>query len=226
MGGTTSGLPPDADDIANTLLVLKLTHRLTDKESTESLIRFLREDYFITYEAEFQPSLTTNINCLIALSHFNKDSRLGMLRNKVNQWTKDYIIRNKFTFEDKWHLSKYYGLSRALIAFMYNDLEFGNTILDMIKFEQNEDGGWGMDGSTAIESACVIIAISHWIRNSNHTCNEDRLCLVKASNFMSVTYEEDIPNFWIDKTLYSLINLDQLAIECAKYCLNNFVNFN
>ena len=220
VGGTTSGLPPDADDISNTLLVLKLTDRLTEEEPTKSLMRFFRGGYFISYEAEIQPSLTTNINCLIALSHLNMDAPLVNTRNIICEWTKNYIIENNYSFEDKWHLSKYYGMSRSLIAFLYNDLEFGKTILEKIKSEQNNDGGWGMDGSTPIESAYVIIAISHWVRNSNaDSCDEGRVCLERAKNYMRVANNEDIPSFWIDKTLYSLINLDKLAILCAKYCL-------
>ena len=234
VGGTPyDGLPPDADDISNTLLALKVTNSLPENETTQTLEPFFKGQHFVTYEAETQPSLTTNIHCLIAMRHFTQSSNgLGKFDDtlaKCVEWTKETIIKNDFSFEDKWNISKYYAMSRALIAFVNLDLDFSNEILKRMIDEQNSDGGWGkqcqqsgVQESTAIESAHSIIAINYWLKTSiDGTLEEVKDCLKRAADYMNKTYDCNIPRLWICKGLYSLINFDKLTIMCARYILSN-----
>ena len=226
VGGTITGLPPDADDTSNVLLILKLTDRFIDEESKNGLMRFFNGKYFTTYEAEMQPSLTTNINCLIAMIHFKNENSNYVFEKEieiVSKWIKFEINKNDYRFDDKWHLSKFYGMSRALIAFLYCDFNFSEVILNRIIESQNYDGGWGIEDSTVLESSYIIIAVSHWLRFSKVDKTHNGWIIMKATSEYMRTIALDIDDtykFWIDKGMYSLVNLDKLTIYCALHALD------
>ena len=223
--GASNYLPPDADDISNALFVLSETRGVKDLASLESLLQFKRDDSFITFQAENHRSLSSNINALIALRNFRQYQDIDEMSMAVAEWTKKWIIGKEFKFEDKWHSSQYYSMCRALIAFVSYDLGFAKELFDKILKAQNEDGGWGMNGlSSRLETAYAVISIIYVIRSAEisfdqKTIFETKVCLRKANEFIEEERSEDGFNFWIGKSLYSIINLDKLTILCARFAL-------
>ena len=144
IGGSVHALPPDADDISNTLMILTIAGRLKGREALQTLIKFFRDHYFVTYEAEQTPSLTTNAHCLLALSQYQQFEDISEMSNKCVHWFKNWIIANKYKFYDKWNLSRYYGMSMAILALVHFDIDFVSHIVAMIIDEQRSDGGWGI----------------------------------------------------------------------------------
>ena len=116
VGGSVNGLPPDADDISNTLSILTLTGRLGSRGDLKSLLKFLRGDYFVTYEAERTPSLSTNVHSLLALAHYQQYYDIREISERVFKWLKSKLVENQFMFQDKWHLSRYYSMNKVIIV--------------------------------------------------------------------------------------------------------------
>ena len=214
------GLPGDADDTACALFAL---HEYNDIMTFSTLMKFFRNDYFQTFEHEYQPSISTNINCLISLNSFQeKYTDIKLIVEKVSSWTKNKIIESKFQIFDKWHCSIYYPLSRALIAFTKIDSDFAIKILEFVVENQNKDDGWGMNGiSSFLETSYVIIAFVYWI-NQNDIASfryfKFKKSLESSKLFMDKHTEKEIL-FWIDKGLYSPCKLDEFTIYLAKISL-------
>ena len=222
--GACKYLPPDSDTTSNTLLALSETKRVTDRESVNGLLKYLKNKYFVTHEAEKEPSLSTNLHCLLALRNFQQFEDIRQMSKEVAEWTKTLIIDNNLEFEDKWHCSPLYPMSRALIAFEFFDPIFAEKIFDLILDKQNSDGGWGLKGhSSRLETSYALISLIYWMRIHTKSIDEKSVnCLKKAKKFMKEERHEIEYNFWIGKLLYSPINLDKITILCGEYALENF----
>ena len=228
------GLPPDADDTANALHALLATGRVTNVNQLSGLMKFWDHDMFVTYEGEHWKarSVSANLNCLLALKHFAKDETLSKQYKdfdllKYQKQVQYSIDDTGFDMEDKWHLSKYYCLSRAVFAFEHFDLEYTDICYRIMLHFQNDDGGWGTKGvSTPAETAYCLIAILYWYKK-----HDDRLVKVKhvppipalpiikkAKMYMEET-EEKIYPLWLEKVPYCMYNVDKTAILAAKYAL-------
>lgn len=132
-----------------------------------------------------------------------------------------------FEMEDKWHLSKYYSLSRAVFAFEHFDQEYTDICYRIMLHFQNEDGGWGKRGaSTVTETAYVLIALFYWYNKHDERLKRVKHVppipalpvLTKAKKFMEENEEKIVP-LWLEKVPYCMYNVDKTAILAAKYVL-------
>ena len=112
-------------------------------------------------------------------------------------------------------------MTKSIIASSYYDLNFSKKILYDLLDEQHDDGGWGINGkSSHLESSYCIITILYWLKmQKDESGLEFWNCLKKAANFMECDEQTDKQQFWIDKTLYSIVNVDEISVLCAKYAL-------
>ena len=224
VGGSIDGLPPDSDDISSSLSVLTLAGRLGSSNDIITLLTFFQGDYFVTYEAERTPSISTNAHCLFALAHYQQYPNIVDMSNKVLKWIKNHIIANDYKFQDKWHISRYYLMNELIFALTYFDKELTSHIFNMLIEEQNIDGGWGINRqSSQLETSYSVITILYCLRTS--IIREDDKCsgcLIKAKLFLGNNIAEENHQFWIDKILYSMVSLDKLSILCARYAIRNF----
>ena len=212
------GLPGDADDTACALFALQ--KHCGSIITINTLMTYYHGDHFLTFKEEFLPSLSTNINCLIALKAFEEKQ----LIEKTSNWIKNRIIESEFQIQDKWHFSLFYPLSRALIAFTEIDSEFCLKIIDYMIYKIRDNSGWGFsDKATKIETALVVISLIYWLRNGQLYPSK-LFDIIKESKryFENSNHEEDIL-LWIDKGLYSPVKLDMFIIKLAEYSINCFL---
>ena len=219
-------LTPDADDIAMTAYVLSADNRIKGIDSLKSLLSFYREDYFITWEAETNPSFSVNIHAMIAMKNYQDEESLVRIRSETYKWLKKCLEEKCLKIHDKWHSSHYYLISRALIAIEYIDFEMSKTIFEYLFNSQRKDGGWGEGPcSTPIETSMVVIALAYWMRihhSLDHKKNVQNLMKAKPHLHQNNTGHK----FWINKTHYSLVNLDKTIIFAANFTLDNFSPIN
>ena len=211
------GLPVDADDTACSLFVLFKKYGI---KNFHALMKFFNHDYFQTFKHENLVSISTNINCLITLIAYDEENdSLNRIMKLTADWIKNKIIESKFIIFDKWHISIYYPLSRALIAFTKIDPFFSLLIIEFLISKQNKDGGWGMENSsTYSETSLIVISLFYWLKNRATECGNINNILKNCRLFFDTTQKAEF--MWIDKCLYSPLNIDSLCVNIAKYLIN------
>lgn len=180
----------------------------------KNLMTFYYEDHFLTYHEELNVSLSTNIDCLFCLKLFDEQ----IICERLAIWLKNFIIK-KNSFKDKWHCSKFYCMSKAIIAFTDVDNEFAKVIFELLINEQRFDGGWGdFDRSTPNETSMNIISILYICERKIAEVNFD--VITKASKYLEANNENH--PMWIAKILYSNLNLDKTIRLAAKYGIEKY----
>lgn len=179
-------------------------------------MKFYEDDHFLTYYEEIIVSLSTNLNCLYCLKLVGPNK----IVQKLALWLKNFIHNNKFSFKDKWHISKYYCMSKAIISFLSVDNEFALEIFKQMLSEQREDGGWGnFNRSTVNETSMSIISILYLL---NKQLAEISLNIIENAKCFLESNDQIFP-MWISKTLYSNVNLDKITFFSAKYATEKFL---
>lgn len=208
----------DADTIAHTIFVM---NHFSKKVSIEGLMTYWNGEYFETTLGETNYSLSTNVNCLLALKCLPNQENSTFITEKLSKFLKEKIGSNR-NFTDKWHISKYYSWSRAILAFEDIDDEFAENLFKNLILEQKEDGGWGYSkNSTSLESSYCIIAICHWLEK-NFKLTPYKKNLERAYSFL-IENSEKIPPMWIMHDLYSIVNCDRCVVLCSLYKLKEFL---
>ena len=213
--GFGDGAPIDPDTIASTIYVL---NHFGKKVPLDGLLKFYSKNYFITYFGETSFSLSTNINILICLKQFKDDNTICEIIRTHSEWLKTYIIDSDYDFKDKWMISKYYSMTRAVFAFQDIDDHFVDTCIDILREEQKCDGGWGgFEQSTNIETALVVICLIHYMTKRKLKSQCIYYYLRRAQNYLD--NDREIVPLWIGKGLYSMTSLDKLTVLSAKFYL-------
>ena len=106
------------------------------------------------------------------------------------------------------------------MAFLDIDEVFVEKILSILLEEQNLDGRWGVfEKSTNVETSFNVISIVNLMIKRKFSSKK----LIKTLNSAKIyllNNQGNYPNMWMDKTLYSLIGLD----ECLVLSPINFVD--
>ena len=218
--GFSNQFEPDADTTALSIFVLK---HLKILKPLDGLLKHFNDDHFLTYFDELSWSISTNINCLICLKEFPENEEIQELIVKVSSWIKINLEYHDFNIKDKWHISKYYTLSRAIMAFIDIDEFFVEKIILILSEEQRLDGGWGIfEKSTNLETSFNVISIVNYMIKRNFVTNNLLQILNDAKIYLSKN-QENYPNMWIAKSLYSLIGLDECIVLSASYLVEKFL---
>ena len=152
-GGST--LPPDADDTAVSLYVLRSANILSSVESTETLLKFFRNSHMITYESELFASISTNIHSLLALKLFIDSPKIKQIVSKIVLWLESKSSNDKYIFEDKWHFSPYYVISRAVFALEGIHDSMALKCVNQLIAQQKSDKGWGVGRNSTLEDTSI-----------------------------------------------------------------------
>jgi halimadienyl-diphosphate synthase len=167
--------------------------------SDEPLLSFWNGDHFRTYHDERGASISANLHALAAL-RTEPDFRHRQLAEQLTGWLASQM-RPDVVFADKWHMSPYYTVGRAIHAFSGWDDAIASRCLNFILDTQRHDGGWGWyDHSTQEESAYCTIGLCH---ASDEGLLADDAVLVRAAQYWkSVANEKPMERLWIGKALY------------------------
>jgi halimadienyl-diphosphate synthase len=187
-------LPEDGDD---TSLVYDVLKRYGINVDLAAVLHYEEGHHFRCYELESNPSISTNIHVLGALSqaglgndHPAVQKALAFLKNARSADTYWY---------DKWHISPYYSTAHAVIACAGYDDKLVAPSVDWILETQYQDGAWGYYGSTAEETAYALQALVFW-RRLGH--NIPLAVIKRGADWLGQHIEPPYPPLWIGKCLY------------------------
>jgi halimadienyl-diphosphate synthase len=187
---------PDLDDTA---VVFKLLCRAGYEVDPDVFGVYERDDHFVCYAYERNPSIGAHVHLLDALQACPEYGRQpGMLAKALDFYRNQ--LYDAYWF-DKWHISPYYMLSHAIIATVGCDDELAREAVSWIVDTQREDGTWGYFGSTAEETAYCLQALILYHREVDPL---EPAVLYHPAQYLYRQYlSQNHPAMWIEKCLYT-----------------------
>jgi halimadienyl-diphosphate synthase len=185
----------DSDDTG--LVYETLLHYGIEKDLA-SVLLYEEKDHFRCFDLEVNPSISANIHVLGAL----KQAGLGAENSSVQKIIR-FLQKSRGTqpvWVDKWHSSRYYATSHAIIACAGIADELVQESVQWIIRSQNANGSWGTYISTAEETAYAIQAL--WVWNEK-VSRVPRAILKNGARWLKENMDKPYPPLWIGKCLYS-----------------------
>jgi halimadienyl-diphosphate synthase len=182
----------DLDDTATVFAVLAAAGYPVDAEVFQF---YEREDHFMCFPNEADPSWSAVIRLLLALNEVKDHPKKKHWQQKILA-----ILHKEFLCYDKWHVSPYYLLSMAVIALCRVDRELASYYVKWLTCTQRTNGGWGQQSATLEETAYAITALVYWHK---HIAKVPMPVIEKGRQYL-VTHNgnKDEPALWIGKSLY------------------------
>jgi halimadienyl-diphosphate synthase len=207
---------PDLDDTATSFAVLQWAGYPVSPNAFE---HYERDDYFICFPVEANPSWSAMIRLLTALNEIDEHPRKHSWLTKILASLHYDDLRGKFFF-DKWHVSPYYLRTMAVRALWKVEPEMARYLVHWISQTQNTDGGWGYGlRSTREETAYALNALMFWDRTVKKA--KDRVNETVIENGIQFLMEHlndtNIPALWIGKSLYNPLEVEKAAVLSALY---------
>jgi hypothetical protein len=221
---TAPALPVDADTTAATMWGLALQG---SSHVPDALWQFKQDGHFTTWtDGESTLSPTTNAHVLEALGvHRHRSTRIDQTIEEVSCWLLD-VQGDDGSWLDKWHASPYYATCCCALALR----RFGEpaaarglgAAIDWILRTQRPDGGWGVWGSTAEETAYAVHVLVRAVPGDPDGPGRARIqhALDRAQDMLADEHSGgDHPPLWHDKDLYVPHNVVDAVIAAARHDL-------
>ena len=203
VGYSSNHSVPNADDSARVFRVLRLAGLDLDLGPFH---QFEREDYYICYPFERNPSIGTNIHVLEVLKGVDENRT-----EKVAKWLRNMQVDGRY-WMDKWHASPYYATAHAVIALIGIDDNLATSAVQWICDTQRPDGCWGhYDRPTAEETAYCLQALSIY---DQHVAPVNQEILAQGREGL-LACRSEIPALWIGKCLYVPVKVVESAVCSA-----------
>lgn len=214
VGSSSESPVADADDTA---VVLKVLHDMGYPVDGQILEEYDRGDYFLTFDFELDPSISTNIHVLDFYSASRKMPNSEEKIERLLHFLKQEMNGHRH-WVDKWHVSPYYPTGHAVLALCDTDQSLAAKAVGWILDSQNENGTWGAHGGTAEETSYALQALMyyHW-----HVEHIDLEKLSKSFSFLSKrrfdTLSRNSADLWIGKVLYSPVRVLWSSVVGAQF---------
>lgn len=203
----------DSDDTAVALLIL---HRAGYEVDGTSLLQFEGDRWFSAHRHESNPSVSTNLHILEALTTFPKEHG-ARVREKILSYLLG-VRRAGAYWRDKWHVSAYYPTSMALtILADQAGVDLGPT-LGWILANQRPDGSWGEYMPTTEETSLVLLALLQYHNNARPLPEAPMRRAAAYLVTQETPGERGFPELWIGKSLYTPVFAIQ-AVRLAALAL-------
>lgn len=200
VGPSVESPVPDADDTA---VVLKVLHAMGYPVDVRILDEYCAEQYYLTFNFELDPSVSTNIHVLDFVKDFSRFPDRERVLEKLVRFLKGEMSPNGFWI-DKWHVSPYYPTSHAVIALCDVDQSLAQRAVSWILDTQNENGMWGKDGGTVEETSYAVQALMYYHHHSERIDTERISQAVLALDCWGVeSVPTNLADLWIGKVLYA-----------------------
>jgi halimadienyl-diphosphate synthase len=216
--GHGNGLPPDVDDTAMVIAVLR---RLRLSPSLDALWSFQSGDHFATFAHERTSSPSANAHVLEALIGHHHDPRVVAARDQVVEYL--YACQERDgTWHDKWSISPYYATMSCALALARSGDARARHHLDLsahwVLESQQPDGGWGYAVSSPEETAYSLLILR---RLAGILPQPEAIWRVvergRAYLWRHLAALRDGPCLWVDKDLYRPDTVIRAAVLAALY---------
>jgi halimadienyl-diphosphate synthase len=180
----------------------------------DAVLTFETDDHFRCYDLEADPSTSTHAHILAALRKAGMPADAPSVKKVLGFLVKS---RNQAgIWFDKWHLSPYYVTCHTVIACNDYAPEIILQAVDWILATQKADGSWGLQMSTAEETAYCIQALWIWAQAQTGPNAARALAAIKrALPWLNNHAQPPYPPLWIGKGLYCPENVIRSAILSA-----------
>lgn len=194
--------------------ILQYTNQAMD---LNTILSYERENHFICYKIENNPSTSTNVHILMALKRYGLDVNHPSIK-KVFRYL--HSCRNdRGYWADKWHISPFYTTSHVIIACSGFAPEVALESVAWIHQSQNVDGSWGIVNGrpTAEETAYCIQSLWVWEHTTSKRNDRTNLrkSILRGINWLIDHMEPPYPPLWIGKVLYCPENVVRSAVLSA-----------
>lgn len=178
------------------------------------ILSFEAEDHFRCYALEANPSTSTHAHILGALRRAGLTSADPPVR-KALRFLESCQTPSGYWF-DKWHLSPYYVTCHLIIVCSDFAPEIIPRAVEWVLSTQKADGSWGLQSSTAEETAYCIQALWAWEQSQTSQAVPNISASIKSAlAWLQDHAEPPYLPLWIGKGLYCPQNVIQSAILSA-----------
>lgn len=201
--GFSDFFAPNGQTTAAALAVLRAAGRPADPAVLKG---FIDSDHYCAYPDEFQASVSVTAHAVYALALFDG----------AGAHARSYIVEHQLPdgrwHGDKWNGSWLYATCQALIALRGSEHRAAmKRAVDALLSYQHAEGGWGMHGSTAEETAYGILAMRALLGDGLIDAGA-LIALARAEKWMLQEYRPFSPNqqlCWLAKELYRPLRIAQ-----------------
>lgn len=197
--GPAQTFASDADDTAIAAAVLQLSgHSLT----FNPLRQFEKGDLFVTFPGERNPSLSTTIHAVHALSLLGTDAPAARAYIEHGK-SADGVWKN-----EKWHASWLYPTSHAVAALAHGMPSWrDDDVLYKILGAQHPSGGWGAGSAPTQEETAYALFALHVMNGRVDAGLREKLAsaVARAREWLLARYQPNrlpVTPLWIGKELY------------------------
>ncbi len=193
------GLPPDGDDTAMVFTVLRAAgHDIP----ADPLHHFRTPHGYTTYPMEMTASASCNAHILTALRAAARPDP------DATQCAHDFLRRTRRadgTWADKWHISPYYTTACAVESLHGLDDDLCRPALTWVLRTQHPDGSWGSSAGNTEETAYALTILLSTEHPSGAAASR---ALARGTTYLARhADDEDHPELWIGKSLYTPLNV-------------------
>lgn len=189
----------DSDDTAVTFKILKKYNYEVNDDVFEN---FEKEEHFICFQFEKEPSVSANIHILDAIKDCNSYERKDEVIDKIVKFLKRTCKDGRF--DDKWNISPYYTTGHAIIALADVENDIVEKSVDYIISTQNENGSWGLIGGNREETAYALQGLLYYHLNIEKI---DTKIMEDGVRFLLHNLSSPFVELWVSKGLYAPINV-------------------
>ncbi|MFD9369244.1 hypothetical protein ACFWA6_16310 [Streptomyces sp. NPDC060020] len=199
-GGLT--IPGDSDSTACAMLAARITGRNVPDSTRLDTLYDPSQGCYRTFLFEHDTSTTTNIHVAAVLALDGRHDRL----TEVLRWLTRAVAEGRTPC--KWHLSPTYphGELARVMASIDHPLAAAlcTEAVETLLATQNPDGGWGLHGSTAEETAYAVHGLATAARSHAHAYAPKTTDALGAAHTHLTTHPPRQTPLWLGKTLYCL----------------------
>jgi halimadienyl-diphosphate synthase len=217
VGWSTKSPVTDADDTA---VVCKILNDMGFSVDFRVFDPYKMNDYYMTFEFELDPSISTNIHVLDFVRSCPEFPDREAVIERLIRFLKGEMHSKRFWI-DKWHVSPYYPTAHAIFALCDVDPSLAEKAISWILESQHENGMWGRNGGTVEETAYAVQALMYYHQKLDHI---DISGIQKAlPHLYNISDSHVTAELWIGKVLYpsagvtySTVVSAQFMSQCAK----------
>jgi halimadienyl-diphosphate synthase len=199
---------PDLDDTA---VVFKLLRRAGYDMDPTVFTTYERDDHFICFPYERNPSLGVHVHLIDALHTCPDYEHHSRMMDKALNFYRRQLYHADWL--DKWHVSPCYIMSHGILAIIGYDNELAHKLIECMIRAQRRDGSWGYFGATSEETAYCLQALIAYHRQVEPV---DQVVIYHAAQHLYSQYQsQDHPTLWIEKSLYTPVHIVRAAVISA-----------